>query len=298
MKKAEKDPAFEEIFRRENIEVNEDFLKLRPCEKADNLLYAIMQKCKYHKKEDGSVLFESSNYNDNIFSESNALLAIAFHHKIASGNVLSENIVKGIEKHVGANGRKLVPRFVSDNTGDAGSSLLMAVYYALDGKKDEAVELIENVENIVGFDENGLIKMRPDSDYALTMDNAWLSIAYQYLGRKNDANEVLKIIEEDVECFDFKKGCLYDHELHASDVKGPSFNSSTNASLAAAFFCAGMYDKGVKLLRGIGKKIGYKYFEREFRLVKYDTNSDCLNVGSSAALAIAFMAREYIENGN
>ena len=307
LKKAGKDPKIEEIVGKKKKEnkktgkrktpkdVSRFIRKFTPCREAYKLLTGIGTQIKFETKT-GAVLYGIENFN--LHTYDSALLALC---RLALGREKSASILtKIIEEEAMFYGDGGVSTGIK--TGETHqtslSNLSLALVYMGFNRREDAEKLVESTENVIGFkkygDKGRLIQdARRGEEYWTSNldDNALLALAYFNLGRKKEALQLIKDIEEHFG-FSYYRGVRLVNPRAGMGKDDFYIKPSNNALLALVYFAAGKKKKALELIEDLEYFYGFKDFDSNTRLVWDKEQHNCYTF-DNAALALAYMAREY-----
>ncbi len=305
LKKAGKDSKIEEIVgkkkktrkRKTPKNVSGFMKKFTPCRESYKLIRGIDTQIKFERRT-GAVLHGIGNFN--LHTHDSALLALAY---LASGREKAASIaLKIIEEEAdicyvdgGFYSRMGVRSGPSPQTSL--SNLSIALAYMGFNRREDAEKLIELTENEIGFKKYRLIQdtIRAEEYYTANLDdNALLALAYFNLGRKKEARQLIKDIEEHFG-FSYYRGVKLVNPRAGYGKNDSYIKPSNNALLALAYFAAGKKEKALELIEDLEYFYGFNNFDSDTKLVWDKDRSNCYTFDNTA-LALAYMAREYHEN--
>lgn len=307
VRKAKDDPVFKKVIGKANkpkIKVKKtrkrvkkvksrhipglDVLGFAPSPEAKKILRGIEEYIDFDDKS-GLVNDTVSDFTQSGEEYETALLAVAY---FANGEKWKGlDLIKRIDAHRDAQELSRHSYFY------AHAAAAVALAYLAAERKDDALEIIKDIERGEFDHETGLFKgydtLADNIPVIRTIDNALLATAYIAAGKRGHGLTLIRNIKKHIG-FDSDKPRLFKNKLNdPSSAIVPE-----NAAVTLAYFAAGMPGAGLRLFKDMNTIFHLDETIKENDLFSYRTFQKNKRIHSedNILLAIAYMAKEYFEN--
>jgi hypothetical protein len=280
----ETDPVWQEEFGETPAELS--FLKLEPCDKAVRLVEGIYKN--YQMSKNGELILQQPKQDNDITIDypqavDNALLALC--HIGLKQKEKAERIAACIEEEIGRHETGLfLTCFAHEKTKglflEPAPSLAMAMVYFGLGNMSEARQIMQNVKKNFRF-SNKLITEYADTDRCNAFDHMLYVLASYCTGIK-DSSRLLERYE-----------VLFNQSNTTLDIA--SYFASKALYATALHWHLGKETKAAAALFEIRVSFSMKTAGDSI-MVWNPWNDKIAGVQETAALAIAYMAKQYCEN--